>query len=409
MRILISGAGIAGPVLAYWLTRYGYSVTVVERAETFRKTGGGQAVDLFLPALDIIERMGVLAEVRSKATGIERVTVFKEGTERPAELSLGNIYSTISDQHVEIMRDDLAEIFHHATVNDVEYVFGDSITGISEREEVTFKRGASRRFDLLIGADGLHSNVRRLVFGDESHFSSFLGGYVAVLSIPDYLDLHGDMLAYLGVGRIAAAYSGRHMDDARAGFLFRVERPLDYDYRNLARQMELVREAFGDMGGEVPRWLDELDRTRAFYFDSITQICMDTWSRGRITLVGDAGYGPGPAVGGGTSLAIVGAYVLAGELAEAGGDHVRAFAAYERAIGDYVQGCRKLGRRAARTLMSMGRVQVWGVIQGARLLSRLPTGLARVFARFGTKTGGLHDSVVLRDYSVRAARTCDCR
>lgn len=403
MRILISGAGIAGPVLAYWLTRYGYSVTVVERAEKLRKTGGGQAVDLFRPALDVVERTGVLAEVRSKATGIERVTVFREGTERPVEVDLGSIYSAISDRHVEIMRDDLAEIFHHATVNDVDYVFGDSITGISETGEVTFKRGASRRFDLVIGADGLHSNVRGLVFGDESDFSSFLGGYVAVLSIPDYLDLDGDMLAYLGVGRLAAAYSGRHMDDARAGFMFRVERPRDYDYWNLARQTELVREAFGDMGGEVPRWLDELDRTRAFYFDSITQICMDTWSRGRVTLVGDAGYGPGPAVGGGTSLAIVGAYVLAGELAEAAGDHERAFAAYERAIGDYVQGCRKLGRRAARTLMSMGRLQVWAVIQGARLVSCLPTGLARVLARIGTKTGSLHDSVDLRDYSVGAA------
>lgn len=404
MRILISGAGIAGPVTAYWLARRGYSVTVAERAGRLRKTGGGQAVDLFRPALEVVERMGALAQVRSKATGIERVTLFREGSERPVDLNLRNVYAAMSDRHVEIMRDDLAEILHRATVDDVEYVFGDSITDISEAGEVTFERGASRRFDLVIGADGLHSNVRRLVFGDESRFSSFLGGYVAVLSVPDYLDLDGGMLAYLGVGRLAAIYSGRHMNDARAGFLFRVDHPLDYDYRDAGRQMELVRKAVGDMGGEVPRWLDELDRTRAFYFDSITQIRMDSWSRGRVTLVGDAGYGPGPAVGGGTSLAVVGAYVLAGELDRAGGDHERGFMAYERAIGEYVEGCRQLGRRAARTLMSMGRMQVWAVVQGARLVSHLPLGLTRGLARLGTKTGSLHESMVLPDYPSGGAR-----
>lgn len=385
-------------MLAYWLARHGHTVTVVERADRLRKTGG-HAVDLFRPAVDIIERMGVLPQVRSRAMAIDRLTLFEEGTDRRVEVDLGNIYGALSDRHVEIMRDDLTDLLHQATADDVEYVFGDSITGLSDRGEVTFDRGAPRGFDLVIGADGLHSNVRRLVFGEESRFGSFLGAYVAVLSIPDYLDLDGDMLGYIGVDRLAAVYSGRHMGDARAGFLFRTERPLDYDHRDLARQMDLVREAFGDMGGEVPRWLEELDRTPAFYFDSITQIRMDTWSRGRVTLVGDAGYGPGPAVGGGTSLAIAGAYVLAGELAEAPGDHERAFAAYERALGDYVRGSRELGRKSVRTLMPVGRKSLWAVMQGARLVSRLPTGLTRMAARLGTRTGSLHDSVIVRDYS----------
>lgn len=398
MRILISGASIAGPVLAYWLSRYGYTVTVVERAPWLRTTGG-HAVDLFRPAMDIVEQMGMLARVQAKATGTNRATVFKEGAARPVEVNLGTIYTAVSDRHVEIMRDDLGEILYGAARGDVEYIFGDSITAISEGGEVTFERGEPRRFDLVIGADGLHSNVRRLVFGEESRFSSFLGAYVAVASIPNYLGLDQRTLGYLDVGRVAGAYSAAHLDDARALFLFRTKGLLDYHYRDIPRQKELLRVAFAGMRGEVPRWLDELDRAPAFYFDSITQLRMDTWSHGRVTLVGDAAYCPGPVVGGSTSMAVVGAYILAGELAEAGGDHERAFATYEREIGDYVRGSRAFALHTARTLIPAHRAQVWALIQGVRLISHLPPGLARALAKLDTKGVRLHDSVVLKDYT----------
>ncbi|MEV4181707.1 FAD-dependent monooxygenase, partial [Streptosporangium canum] len=276
MRILISGAGagVAGPVLAYWLTRHGFSVTVVERTPTLRKTGG-HAVDLFRPAMNISEKMGVLPRVEERATGTNRMTLCREGARRPVRVDLSKIFSATSDRHVEIMRDDLSEIYYDATYDDVEYVFGDSITAIS----------------------------------------------------PD-----GEFLIHIGVGRTAGMYGARHLGHARALFLFRSERELDYHHRDVPRQKELLRGAFDGLHADVDRWLDELDRTPAFYFDSITQLRMDTWSRGRVTLVGDAGYCPGPAVGGSTSLAVVGAYVLAGELAGAGGDHERAFPAYERAM-----------------------------------------------------------------------------
>ncbi|MFI0452688.1 FAD-dependent monooxygenase [Actinomadura sp. 6N118] len=397
MRILISGASIAGPVLAYWLTRHGFCVTVVERAPALRKTGG-HAVDLFRPAMDISEKMGVLARVQERATGTNQMTVHREGVRRPVRVDLSKVFGATSDRHVEIMRDDLSEIYYDATRDDVEYLFGDSITEISPDGEVRFDNAAPRRFDLVVGADGLHSNVRSLVFGDESRFSTFIGAYFGVLTLPNVSSLDRELLIHVGVGRTAGMYGARHLDDARALLLFRSERELDYHHHDVPRQKELLRGAFAGMHADVDRWLDELDRTPAFYFDSITQLRMDTWSRGRVTLVGDAGYCPGPAVGGSTTLAVVGAYVLAGELARAGGDHERAFPAYERAMAEHVHGSRAAALSAAKTLIPTSRLGVSGLAQGARLISALPAGIGRVLLRLTTKSARLYNSMTLDDY-----------
>ncbi|MEC3920328.1 FAD-dependent monooxygenase [Nocardia sp. CDC160] len=402
MRVLISGASVAGPVLAYWLTRYGFSVTVVERAPTLRKTGG-HAVDLFRPAVDISEAMGVLARLEERATGTNRVTLHREGARRSVRVDLSKLLGATSARHVEIMRDDLSEIYYTAASDKVEYLFGDSVTAISPEGDVRFERAATQRFDLVVGADGLHSNVRRLVFGDESRFSVFIGAYLAVLTMPDTADLDGDLHIHVGLGRTAGMYRARHLREARALFLFRTERELDYDRHDLARQKELLRGAFSGFDADVDRWLHELDRTPAFYFDSIAQVRMDTWWRGRVALVGDSGYCPGPAVGGSTSLAVVGAYVLAGELARAGGDHKRAFPAYERAMAEWVRGSHEVALNAARTLVPTSRLGVSGLIQGARLVSALPPGPSRALVRLTTKSTRLFDSMTVDDYE--AARS----
>ncbi|GAA4545778.1 FAD-dependent monooxygenase [Amycolatopsis samaneae] len=397
MKVLISGASVSGPVLAYWLTRHGFTVTVVERAPQLRKTGG-HAVDLFRPAMEISERMGVLPRLEAKATGTDRMTVYREGIARPTSVDLTKIYGATSDRHLEIMRDDLSEIYYEATRDDVEYVFGDSITSISDDGEVTFDHGTPRRFDIVVGADGLHSNVRRLVFGEEPEFSEFVGAYLAVLSVPNDRNLDGEFVNHLGAGRMAGMYGARHLGDARVVCLFRSE-PLDYHHRDVARQKELLRAAFTGLHTEVDAWLGRLEDTPAFYFDSITQLRMDTWSRGRVTLVGDAGYCPGPAVGGSTSLAVLGAYVLAGELAAARGDHTRAFAAYEREMAELVRASRAFAATAAKTLIPASRLGVWGLVTGARVVSALPSRIGKALARLNTQGFRMHESMKVKDYS----------
>jgi 2-polyprenyl-6-methoxyphenol hydroxylase-like FAD-dependent oxidoreductase len=402
MDVLISGASIAGPTLAYWLHRYGFRVTVVERAPALRKTGG-HAVDLFAPALEIVENMGLVERVTERSTGTDRIVVRREGARRFVTIDVGRLMGAISRRHVEVMRDDLGEILHAATADDVEYVFDDSVASISKDGEVTFERGAPRRFDLVIGADGLHSTVRRLSFGPETGTTRWLGAYLAVASIPNHRELRDTMEGVVGVDRLVGVYSARHMSDARALFLFRPPAELHHDHRDVAAQRRLLRTAFADLDGEVPRLLDEADRSEAFYFDSVTQLRLDGWSRGRVALVGDAGYCPGPAVGGSTSLAVVGAYTLAGELALARGEHVVAYPAYEQALGDYVRASRAFAVTMANRLVPRGAAQLWALTAGARLMTAVPAPLMRMVTRRKGRLG-LHDTVRPRDYPALLAQ-----
>src|ERR1700753_561253 len=220
MRILISGASIAGPVLAYWLVRGGFDVSVVERAPALRKTGG-HAVDLFRPSMAISAKMGVLARIESLCRGTDRMTLSREGRSRPARVDLSKIVGAASDRHVEIMRDDLSEVYYDAGRDHVEYVFGDSVTAISPDGEVTFEHAPPRGFDIVVGADGLHSNVRRLLFGEEAGLTQFIGGYLGVVSAPKTMARHNEMFGHLGVGLLAAVYTADHLDDARIVFMFR--------------------------------------------------------------------------------------------------------------------------------------------------------------------------------------------
>lgn len=396
MDVVISGASVAGPVTAFWLRRAGHAVTVVERSPHLRRTGG-HAVDLFTPAMEVVERMGLRDAVRDRATGTERMTVRREGSTREVTIDMTRLMGALSDRHVEIMRDDLGEILHDATRHDVEYVFGDRITGIADDGVVTFEQAPARRFDAVIGADGLHSGVRRLVFGPEAGYSRWLGGYIAVATIPADRRPPGLMTTVLGVDRMVGVYGARHTPDARAFFLFRPPTELAVEHHDVGLQKQLLREAFGDLGDPVPDLLDEVDRSAAFYFDAITQLELDTWSRGRVALVGDAGYCPGPAVGGSTSLAVVGAHTLAGELAEAGGDTAVAYPAYEAAMADYVRRSREFATTMARRLVPGTKAGVWALTTGTALVTRLPRAVGRRLVALGGDLG-LHESIAVGRY-----------
>jgi 2-polyprenyl-6-methoxyphenol hydroxylase-like FAD-dependent oxidoreductase len=314
-------------------------------------------------------------------------------------VDLTKVLSAGSDRHVEIMRDDLSEAYYSAGRDDVEYLFGDSITAISPDGDVTFEHSAPRTFDVVVGADGLHSNVRRLVFGEDAGRTRFLGGYLAVQSVPKTLACNGEMVVHLGSGRMAGIYTAEPLDDARALFMFRSKQELQYRHRDVVRQKGLLRTKFAGMHPAVDSWLERLDSAPTFYFDSIIQLELDTWSRGRVTLVGDAGYCPGPAVGGSTSIAVLGAYVLAGELAQARGNYALAFAAYERQMADHVRRSRAFARGAAKSIVPDSRAGVWALTHAAQLITTLPAGLTKAVAMLNTKGLRLHDSMEYKEYS----------
>jgi 2-polyprenyl-6-methoxyphenol hydroxylase-like FAD-dependent oxidoreductase len=247
----------------------------------------------------------------------------------------------------------------------------------------------------VVGADGLHSGVRQLTFGTVP--TCFLGGYLGVYTVPYEIRPGGRMLAYSEVDRTVAVYAVRGHGRARALFLVRTTHELEYDHRDLGRQRSLLRTAVAGLGWDVPRLLETLDDADDFYFDAISQIRMDSWSRGRVTLVGDAGYCPGPAVGGGTSLAVVGAHVLAAELASSGGDHAAGFHAYERAMAETVRQSRTIGPAVLRTLVPRSRAQVRAIPHVLRLLSRLPRPVQRRLTSYGGGPAKMLDAVVLRD------------
>src|SRR3954451_7808725 len=350
-RVLVAGASIAGPALAHWLHRRGAEVTVVERAPELRP--GGQAVDARGVAKEVIRRMGLGAAVRAART--ETAGAYTVDVN-------GNVLETFrADDHagdgyiaeIEVLRGDFSQVLYDDTSDSVEYVFGDRIVELTQDADgvdVTFPSGDRRRFDLVVGADGLHSALRAMVFGPHERFLRHLGHVLAFYSVPNEFGLDRWLLEYQDQESGRSALLRPIQDATRAMAMFyAASADFDVDHRDVVAQKVLLRERMAGLGWLTPDILAHLDDTPDFYLDQVAQVVMDRWSSGRAGLLGDAAFSSSPMSGQGTGLALVGAYLLAGELAAAGWDPDAGFARYEARMRSFVEANQEIGRLNARS------------------------------------------------------------
>jgi 2-polyprenyl-6-methoxyphenol hydroxylase-like FAD-dependent oxidoreductase len=350
--ILINGGGIAGPTLAFWLTRHGHSVTIAEQAPQLRT--GGQAVDFRGPALTMLEKMGLLERVQAGATQMgPLILVDGRGKE------VGRLPAEVISGEVEIHWGEFTRILYEAVRNDVNYRFGVRVTALDDngqRVDATFSDGSTGSYDLVIGADGLHSGTRRLVFGPEERYVTQLGQCFGFFDTENLQRLDHCGMAYIDAGR-TVALQGIDPDKPARASLFLSDPHVAFDYRDTEGNKRLFAERCAGMGWEVPTLLDGLAEASEVYFDSIAQVHLDSYARGRVCLTGDAAWCASPRSGMGTTLALVGCYVLAHEMQVAGDDYASAFARYHRLLAPYVARCQKLAIDALKTeRFSSGRL-----------------------------------------------------
>jgi 2-polyprenyl-6-methoxyphenol hydroxylase-like FAD-dependent oxidoreductase len=336
-KILISGAGIAGPTLAFWLRHHGFRPTIVERAPRLRT--GGYIIDFWGAGFDVADRMGLVPAILQRGYQITEVREVDRRGRRAGGFSVGVLQPMTGGRFTSLARSDLAAVIFEALGDRVETIFDDSVTAIEDlggHVRVQFERAPPRIFDLVIGADGLHSEVRRLVFGEESCFERYLGLKVAAFSVHGYRPR--DELVYVthtGVGQQVGRFA---MRDDQTMFLFIFTEPRADIPETLAGQKALLRERFDGSGWECRDILATLADVNSLYIDRVSQIRMDRWTQGRVALVGDAAFCVSLLGGQGSALAMTAAYILAGELKRANGDYEAAFAQYQKRLGALIAG-----------------------------------------------------------------------
>jgi 2-polyprenyl-6-methoxyphenol hydroxylase-like FAD-dependent oxidoreductase len=350
MRILISGAGIAGSALAYWLARHGIEPTLVEKSPRLRT--GRYVIDFWGAGFEIADRMGLLPEIMLKGYKVQELRVVNRTWKRISGFPVDAFDRLTHGRFITLPRSDLAASIFGLLEGKVETIFGDSVARIDQTDKnvrVAFEGGAERDFDLVVGADGLHSRVREIAFGAENRFEKYLGCKVAALEVSGYRPR--DELTYVLYTEVGQQVGRFTMRGDRTLFLFTFADPDEAGPCDLSSQKALLRRRFGSSGWECPQILDALEAANNLYFDRVSQIRMDEheglWTRGRVTLVGDAASCVSLLAGQGTALAMVAAYILAGELHRSKGDYAEAFARYQSLFGPFVREKQKAALRFA--------------------------------------------------------------
>lgn len=344
--ILISGAGIAGPTLAYWLVQHGFSPTIVERSPAPRT--GGYMIDFWGVGYDVAERMGLLSTLHRVGYRLDEVRIVNADGKRIAGFDAALFQEASNGRLVSLLRGDLATSIFRLLRDNVETIFADGITALTQDTSgvsVTFERTPPRRFDLVIGADGLHSTVRELAFGEHAEYEKNLGYRTAAFSADTYPHRdEGAYVSYTAPGRQVARYALRNN---RSAFFIVVAdgQPLMMDHHDLAAQRAYLRDRLAGAGWECDQILDAMDQAPDFYFDTVAQVRMPDWSHGRVALLGDAAFCPSLLAGQGSAFAMAGAYVLANQLARTNGDHVAAFSGYQQRFRPFIEGKQRAAAR----------------------------------------------------------------
>lgn len=340
-NILISGAGIAGPTLAYWLLQYGFTPTLIEHAPMLRT--GGYMIDFWGVGWDVAERMGLLPQLRQIGYYMDEVRLVNTTGRRVARID-GKVYvEATGGQFISLLRGDLAQSIYSLVEGKVETIFGDSIESIQQQPDgvnVTFAHSAPRHFDLVIGTDGLHSRVRAAIFGEEKQFEYALGYWTASFTVDSYphRDEGCSYLSYCAPGCQVVRYSLR---EGRTAFFFVFTAPSADLPQTADQQKEVLRHIYRDAGWECREILDAMESSNDLYLDSVSQVRMDRWSQGRVALVGDACFCPSLLAGQGSAFAMAGAYLIASELYKAAGDYDRAYAQYQAGFKPFVESKQK--------------------------------------------------------------------
>lgn len=339
-KILVIGAGIAGPTVCYWLKKYGFNPTLIEKSKQLRV--GGYDIDIRGSALDVVKKMGIYDSIHAKRTSLLSTRYVDADGQILSEEYDEKVHFNDGDD-VELLRGDLANILLQ-TIPDVPCHFDQEIINLTQKDqfvEVTFKDGHIEQYDLVIAADGLHSSTRRLTFSDKDYQFFNLGYYVSIFSVPNYLNLNRTKVMFTKNQKIISVDSDKDPNTAFVSFGIRSNKVLT-DITNEREQKECLKDWGCDLGWEANKILELMNASDDFYFDIMAQIKMDSWAKGRVTLLGDAAYCASPFSGQGINLAIVGAYVLAGELKSAEGDYPVAFKRYNELMRPFADAAQDL-------------------------------------------------------------------